>query len=339
MRDRLIVVGASAGGVEALRALVTNLPGPLPVPMVVVVHVSASARSSLPAILARDGRIPVVHATQGQQLARGTIHVAPPDHHVLVHDGHLRLSRGPRVNHHRPAIDPLFMSAARAVGRRAISVLLSGVLDDGTSGTGSIRDAGGTTIAQSPEDALFDAMPLNAIEQVGVDHVLPAAEIAARLVALVEEPVSRAVDDDDVPEDAVALAPVSSDIERELARERTENLSGASGYACPDCHGSLWELHDGGVARFRCRVGHSFGGESLLASMSEHLEKALWAGYRALVESAALAQRLEERSQIRGLVMLADRYRRNNVDARARAETLRSVLEHGQLVTGLNTDE
>lgn len=184
----LIVIGASAGGVEALRTVVAGLPADLAAAVLVVLHVPSDARSELPAILSRVSRMPVAHATADQALMRGTVTVAPPDHHLTVRGETLHLSRGPRVHGHRPAIDPLFRTAAHARAGRVIGVILSGALDDGTAGMLDIQLGGGVTIVQDPDDALYSGMPRSVLENVEVDHVLPAVAIPAALVELVGKP-------------------------------------------------------------------------------------------------------------------------------------------------------
>ncbi len=184
----VIVVGASAGGVEALDRLVAALPDDLPASLFVVLHVPPTGRSALPDILRRHCRLPVAHAIDGEAVKPGQVYVAPPDQHLLVADGQVRLGRGARENGHRPAIDPLFRSAAREYGPRVVGVVLSGVLDDGTAGLAAVKAGGGVAIVQEPADAMYPAMPQHALENVAVDHVLAAGEIAAALDRLAREP-------------------------------------------------------------------------------------------------------------------------------------------------------
>ncbi len=339
---RVVVVGASAGGVEALQSLVASLPANFSAPVIVVLHVAPSASSVLPAILERAGALEARHVVDGEVPAAGTVYVAPPDHHVLVtrtkgESVRLRLSRGPRVNGHRPAVDPLFMSAARVFGSRAISIVLSGVLDDGTSGTHAVMATGGTTIAQSPETARYAAMPRNAIEQASVKHVVETAAMGPLLAQLLAEGASAA---GEAELEGDVMADVDVEGELEVDPEGSAKVDGAaSGFTCPDCHGALWELDSGRVVRYRCRIGHSYGATSLLAMQSENIEAALWAGYRALEENAALAQRLAERMRARGVPALAERYEDRGKEALARAKTLKAVLERGQIVAELESDD
>jgi two-component system chemotaxis response regulator CheB len=185
---RLIVVGASAGGVEAMKRLASLLPGDLPAAVLLVIHFPTSAASRLPVILERSGPLPATHAIDGEPLRAGHIFVAPPDHHLLVRRGHVLLLRGPKENGVRPAVDPLFRSAARAYGPAVVGVLLSGTLDDGSMGFLSIREHGGRTVVQDPEEAGYPGMPLSALEQDAADHVCRLSDMAPLLTRLVTEP-------------------------------------------------------------------------------------------------------------------------------------------------------
>jgi two-component system, chemotaxis family, protein-glutamate methylesterase/glutaminase len=319
----VIVIGASAGGVEALRALVAGLRPDLPAAVLVVVHLPATAESALPAILTRHGRLPAHRAADGDRYERGHIYVAPPDHHLLVRGDRLRLTRGPRVNGHRPAIDPLFRSAARQRGARAVGIVLSGTLDDGTAGMAAIDNAGGATIVQAPSDALYAAMPQSVLEHVDVDHAVPISEMAELLGRIAGQPVATASAETDAPDTADPL---------ELEEPNEEELQGPpSLWTCPDCHGALWELDDAGVLRYRCHVGHAFAPDSLFAIQSDALEDAIWAAYRALRESAMLARRLADRARGQGLSSIAEQYETRHSEAMSRARVIGRVLRRGEL--------
>ena len=326
-RRDIIVIGASAGGVEALKTVVGGLPAALPAAVLVVLHVPSDARSELPAILARTSRLPVTHARFDRSLAVGTVTIAPPDHHLTVRGDELHLSRGPRINGHRPAIDPLFQTAARSGGRRVIGVILSGTLDDGSAGMLDIKLAGGATVVQDPDDALYSGMPRSVLEQMDVDHVLPAASIPAALVELAGI---------EVPDRPTRSAPgmdMSSpqdDLETELLSPG-DPIEPASGMTCPECHGALSLEATGTSERYRCRVGHAYTAKGLFAAQSEALEESIWASYRALEESASLSRRLADRARRQGLPLLAERYEQKYADAKGRADVVRAVLERGRL--------
>ncbi|MGH2541974.1 MAG: chemotaxis protein CheB, partial [Ardenticatenaceae bacterium] len=258
----IIVIGGSAGGVDALRQLIEMLPDDLPAALFVVLHFPAHAPSVLPRVLNRRTGLSVSHARDGEPIEQGRIYIAPPDRHLLIKRGHVRLSPGPRENSARPAIDPLFRTAATSYGPRVVGVVLSGSLDDGSAGLKLIRMRKGIVICQEPEEALFDDMPRNAIMTGDVDYILPLAGIAEKLVELayqsVEE-VGGVVMDEEVEFDNDIIA-------MEIGAIEGEDRSGLpSVFACPACGGVLWERDEAGLIRFRCRVGHAYSTDSLLA--------------------------------------------------------------------------
>ena len=322
----IITVGASAGGVEALAGLVRGLPADLPAAVFVALHVPAHGTSVLPQILSRRGPLPARHARDGEAIDPGRIYVAPPDQHMLIHGRVIRLSRGPRENGVRPAIDPLFRTAARWYGPRVVGVILSGTLDDGSAGLVAIKERGGVAIVQDPEEALFPGMPRNAIDAAPVDHILPTPAIPELLNRLARE---EAAGEGDVPmpDDMETEAAIA---EFELAALEDKDHPGSpSPYACPDCAGVLWEIQDGEMTRFRCRVGHAWSPTSLLAAQSKSLETALWTAFRALEERAALAIRSAERFRSKGRMGAASRFEAQARESKKRATLIRQVLLNG----------
>lgn len=282
----VVAVGASAGGVEALTRFVAGLPAELPYAVLVTLHLPPGAPSVLARILDRNGPLPAEAATDGAPLEPGTIRVAVPDRHLLIYDHQIVLSQGPTENGHRPAINALFRSVALSMGRRAVSVLLSGVLDDGALGSVAICSRGGTTIAQSPSDALFPAMPLAAIDAGVVDHQVEAGAVGSLLMRLAE----RTFEEPEMKHDA------RLDLENRIAMSRrfstefnTEDLGSPSGYTCPDCNGSLISVSDG---NYRCHVGHAWTPGALLDARDGEIESALWVAMRSLQEKAKLSRRL-----------------------------------------------
>jgi two-component system chemotaxis response regulator CheB len=320
--SRIVVIGASAGGLEPLQRIVADLPRDLRATVVIVCHMASSTPSVLPEIIGRSGRLPVVATSDGQPLRDGQVHVAIPDRHVLLLDGTIRLSRGPRENHHRPAIDPLFRAAARLYGGRAIGVVLSGSLDDGAAGLLSIERAGGVALVQAPDDALFPGMPRAALATVPRALQARAADMAALLARLVHDtPASR-------PEPQATPVP-SEDraADLELQDPRAAQHSGVpSEFVCPDCGGTLFELREGEMHRFRCRVGHAYSLESLRDATGEKLEDALWWAMRALQEHADLSRRVALRARAGGLEEVAKAYERTASDDERRAEMVRAAL-------------
>src|SRR5256886_2817550 len=239
----IVVVGASAGGVEALVALVRGLPADLPAALFVVLHIPPYSASQLPAILTHHGPLPAAHATHGEAIAPGRIYVAPPDHHLLVRDGQVELTRGPRENGSRPAVDPLFRSAARAHGSRVVGIVLSGALGDGSVGMMTIAARGGVTVVQDPKEALFESMPRAALQSVRVDHILPVHQIPALLGRLARAPAAEKGFPTRSTMDEMMPHLVRRDI---TAQERNERSGEATVYTCPECGGTLWQGGDHG---------------------------------------------------------------------------------------------
>jgi two-component system, chemotaxis family, protein-glutamate methylesterase/glutaminase len=288
---QLVVVGTSAGGLEALRLLVGALPADFAAPICIVMHTSPQSPSVLHEILNRSGRLKAVNSENGVRLQPGHIYVAPPDCHLVVEPGRLRVTKGPRENRFRPAVDPLFRSAAQVFGPAAIGVILTGHLDDGTAGLWAIKQLGGTAIVQDPEDALYPSMPANALNYVNVDYIVPLAEIVPILVRLTTAPKVEA----ERPE-----APEHVEVEVKIAKEQNpldaglEEIAKPSAFACPECHGVLLELQEGGRIRFRCHTGHAYSVDSLLAAISEGIEDSLWNAIRSLEEGALLMSQMAE---------------------------------------------
>jgi two-component system, chemotaxis family, protein-glutamate methylesterase/glutaminase len=292
----LVVIGASAGGVEALSELVRQLPRELPAAVLVTLHVMPTATSVLPTILTRQGMLPAEGARHGQRLERGRIYVAPPDFHLLVADGGIELSHGPRENGHRPGIDPMFRSAAREYGRRVIGVVLSGMLDDGTAGMRVISDSGGATIAQDPADSLYPGMPQSVIDHGVADHVLPVAAIGRCICELLEGQLP------DPPQRSNPGHGVAAAVSLDIADDRHPRDGDPSGLTCPECGGALWSSHEGDLLRFRCHVGHAYSVESMEVEQSRALESALWTAVRTLDEQADLFDRIARRSSSRATI-------------------------------------
>jgi two-component system chemotaxis response regulator CheB len=300
----IVAIGASAGGVEALSRLVNDLPAELPAALFVVLHVASGAPSNLPAILNRARRLPAAHAADNEGIRTGRIYVAPPDRHLVLADGHVRITMSPRENGHRPAVDPLFRSAARIYGQRVIGVVLSGYLDDGTMGLRLVKERGGIAVVQDPHDATAPDMPRNALEHVVVDHCVALDELGPLLVRLVDEA-------------AVTPSP---------AGDEGEPAGKPSGFTCPECHGSLAEVEAGDFVHFRCRIGHAYSPESLLAQQADALDRAQWAALRSLDENAALLRRLGLRAERRGDERLSGRFVHRAEDIESHAAVLRQRL-------------
>jgi two-component system, chemotaxis family, protein-glutamate methylesterase/glutaminase len=285
----IVVMGASAGGVETLAELMSGLPAEFPAAIFVVLHLLPTGHSVLPEILDRAGPLPATTAQNGEEIDRGRIYVAPPDRHLLLLAGKVRLSNGPRENGHRPALDPLFRSAARAYRERVIAVVLSGSLDDGTAGLRLVKRMGGATVAQDPEDALYSSMPASAVANKAADHVAPLAEIPALLSDLVDTSIEMVAGPFPDLEDLDPAEPDRSDDD--------PTAGDLTGLTCPECGGALWEhLDPDGYVRFKCHVGHAYSPDSLETAQSEGLEMAMWSALRTLEERGDLFRRLARRS-------------------------------------------
>ena len=289
LRHDIVVVGASAGGVEALMRVVGGLPADFAAAVFVVLHLQPESRSALAEILDRVGPLKAEHAQDQQPFEPGRIYVAPPNRHLVVHRGHVALKAGPRENSARPAVDVLFRSAARAYRRRVVGVVLSGTLRDGALGLAAIHMRGGVTIVQDPNEALFAGMPQSALSTAPVDFCLSSADIAVRLVELThhtfeQQPMHP-------PEaDKFEIATHAADEPENESSAKLPNA--ASGLTCPECHGSLWELRHDSNVRFECRIGHTYGVDALLAEQGEAVEAALWAAVNSMQERAGTFRRL-----------------------------------------------
>jgi two-component system chemotaxis response regulator CheB len=324
--ERIVVIGASAGGVDALTTLARSLPADFPAPICVVLHIPPDSPSLLAQILQRGCAMTVTDPQDGEKYQSGTMYIAPRDRHLLVAgDGTLRVARGPRENRHRPGVNPLFRSAALSHGRGAIGVVLSGTLDDGTAGLLAIKQCGGTAIVQDPLDALYPGMPQSALNHVKIDHCVPIQSLAALLVSVLQSelppraPRPARIDD-------MALEVKMAELQA-AALAQDERPGRPSPYSCPDCGGVLWEFdEDGEYLRYRCRVGHAFSPESMFGAQNQVLEEALWAAVKTLEESARLAKRLAASERERGHEWLAERFEQKERDARSRVETIRRFL-------------
>src|SRR5262245_13699616 len=288
-RHDLVVIGASAGGVEALKQLVACLPRDLPASVVAVLHLPAGGTSVLPSILDRAGPLAARPAHDGAPLEPGTIYVGVPDSHVQIDDGRLKVAGGPRENGHRPAIDPLFRSAAQSHRERAIGVILSGALDDGTLGLRAIKAHGGMTIVQDPQSALHPGMPRSAIRLVAPDRVLSPEQIAAAVAEFANG----------TGEKGHNGRRMEAPSEREQIREQAgpEQPGEETGLTCPECGGAIHELNDAGIVTYRCRVGHQYGSDTFVVEQSKTVENSLWAALRLLEERAVLMRRLADRHE------------------------------------------
>jgi two-component system chemotaxis response regulator CheB len=299
----IVVIGGSAGALSVLQRIVRDLPENFPAAVFVVLHMSPDAPSHLAEIVNRGGPLVAAFAKNEEKIAASRIYVAPPDQHLLVSDGNVRLRRGPRENRSRPAIDPLFRSAAQSYGRRVIAVLLSGLFDDGVQGLQVVSRSGGTVVVLQPDETQFPQMPENAIKLDHPDYILSAGDISIKIQELVAN---------------------SQSAEMPNHTKASKHSESASGYMCPDCGGALFEDTDEKIPHFRCRIGHSYSLNALLAGGDDALETALWAAVRSLQENAELKERTATMLERSGRDSNAVRIRE---DAKAQMEQSRLLRE------------
>jgi two-component system chemotaxis response regulator CheB len=330
--QRVVVIGASSGGIEAMKTIARSLPADFPAPVCVVIHTAADSIGMLGGILDRAGPLPAKMAVTGDRLQPGHIYVAPPDHHLLIEPGVLRLTRGPKENRFRPAVDPLFRSVAQVYGPSAVGVVLTGHLDDGTAGLWTIKQLGGVAIVQDPADAMFPEMPSSAVRHVNVDYSVPLADLAPLLVAVVSSPVD---------ERRSVMSPEKReqmDIEVKIAGEHNPldvnigKIAEPSPFACPECHGVLLRLKGVEPLRFRCHTGHGYSAPGLVAAVSDSIDEALWSAVRALHEGGMLLQHLGEHL-ISGDRAAADALAAQAGEARRQAEIVREVVTERRRLT------
>ena len=322
----IIVIGASAGGIEALSSIAAGLPPGFEGSIFVVVHTSADSPGVLDSILDRAGPLPARMATDGEKIAKGTIYVAPPDRHLILEPGRTCIGNGPKENRFRPAIDPLFRSAAQVYGPRAVGVILTGHLDDGTAGMAAIRSLGGTVVVQDPREALVPSMPESVIRRIEVDYLLPLGEIAPLLVSLASSTVE---------ENELA---VPDDLEREIRIAKGENaleagvlsLGEPTLFSCPECRGVLLRVNQEGPVRFRCHTGHAYTLDSRLAETELDIEAALWNAVRAIEERALLLHHAADHVPPGSNGTQSEALRRRADATSRRAELVRQLVAAGK---------
>ena len=320
----IIVIGASAGGLPLLRQLAASIPADFPAAIFVVMHTAPDGPGFLADILATGSKLPTSFPDNGEAIRRGRIYVAPPDHHVMLDPKEIVVVRGPRENRFRPAIDPLFRSAAVNHGSRVIAVILSGMLDDGASGMLSVKQCGGVAVVQNPAEADFPEMILSACAAVEPDYAVSVDAMPALFAKLLQEPVK--MNDDNM--DAAERARIETDLAamRRHGAAEVQALGTLSHLVCPECNGALWEVNDEHLLRFRCHIGHAFSAQSLAVDQADALERALSIALRTLDDTAALAGRLSGESEKNGRVQSALIFRRRREEAQQNAEVLRKVL-------------
>jgi two-component system chemotaxis response regulator CheB len=324
----IVVIGASAGGLEAIRQILGAMPRDLDAALLIVLHTASRAGSFLPKVFERACQLPVCHPSDGEVIERGKVYIAPPGFHMIVEGGLLRVLQGPRENLQRPAVDPLFRSAAAAYGRRVIGVILTGMLDDGTAGLMVVRASGGGAIVQDPETALYPAMPKSALDHVPDAQSVPLHQIPSLLLQMIRSPLppetrrSRKVP-------VAAVKETTRIAELDMSEISSEDRLGKpSPFACPDCGGVLWEIEQNGFLCFRCRVGHALTARYLGVEQRHAVETALWEALRALEESASLYRRMAARATQSNHLLPAQQFEDRAFNTEANSRILRGFLLH-----------
>ncbi|QJD78165.1 chemotaxis protein CheB [Spirosoma rhododendri] len=288
-KRNIVVIGASAGGVFALKQLVEALPADFPASIFIVMHVSPHSPSMLPAILSSAGPLPAEHPADGQLIRPGRIYIAPPDHHLLVEYDQIIVKKGPKENRFRPSIDALFRSAAYTYEARVIGVVLTGMLDDGTSGMWSIKRLNGITIVQQPDDAAYSSMPSSVLDFVDVDYSVPLNDMAALLTRLVTEPIPEPTRDAFQEQDRME-AEINIAAQENAFDIGILNMGDLTPLTCPECNGALVSIKEGKLIRYRCHTGHAYTANSLLAETTKSVEESFWKAIRSLEETVILLE-------------------------------------------------
>ncbi|GAB3903051.1 chemotaxis protein CheB [Larkinella knui] len=286
----IVVIGSSAGGVYALRDFVMNFPADFPATIFIVQHLSPDTPSFLPDILTRAGKVKATHPKDGERFQNGRIYVAPPDHHLLIENDTVLVKKGPKENQFRPSIDALFRSAAYGYGPRVIGVVLTGLLNDGTSGMWSIKRLGGVSVIQHPEEALYPSMPESVRQNVEVDYTVAIPQLASLLGELIQQEVDGKPPLTELEEKRMdtelKIAAAGNAFEMNIMEEGE-----LTSLTCPECHGSLVSIKEGRLLRFRCHTGHGFTSGSLLAGVTHSIEESLWNAVRSLEELVMLLEK------------------------------------------------
>jgi two-component system chemotaxis response regulator CheB len=323
----IVVVAASAGGLEPLRTLLAALPADLPASLLVVLHIPATGGRALPSILDRSGVLAAAAAEDGEPRRPGRVYVAPADLHLLVVDGLVRTSRGPRHNGVRPSADPLFRSAALYGGPRTIGVVLSGTLDDAALGAATVEQQGGCVIVQDPKEAAYASMPRCAVATTQHPMIRPAGKIAGLLTRLTHEKVE------------VRVGERPADLEEEVRGLLAVDLETIpaprdySGFTCPECGGPLYHARKHTADSYDCLVGHRWSPESLLEEQAGTVERAMWLAIRSLDERRRLTGRLAESARARGYPISAARFRATAAEAALAADVIRDATSKMNPVT------
>ncbi|MEH2444829.1 MAG: chemotaxis protein CheB [Nostoc sp.] len=325
----IIVIGTSAGGLKVLGAILGAVPADINAVFFIVQHLAADKPSILPEILTDVGSLPASHPVDGESIKTGRIYIAPPDYHLLVNEGLMRVVRGPQENRFRPAIDTLFRSAARAYGTRVVGVVLTGYLDDGTVGLQAIKKRGGVAIVQDPKEAEYPSMAKSALRYVKVDYCLPLAEIPDLVVRLSKEPPAQEEAYPVTEEIEIESRIAEQQMNTQELLENVEAIGTRTTYTCPECNGSIWQIGKGEPLRFRCHVGHSFTASVFLSEQTQNLENALWSAVRAMEEKVTFSRQMAERMRNYNLANAVTKYEDHAMNLDKEVSLIRDIILNG----------
>ena len=341
MIPRCIVIGASAGGYQVVVDIISQLPADLPVPIFIVIHIPAYEPSLLPSILDQAGSLHVIDPQDGALIQPGFVYVAPPDHHMLVDDGRVAVKSGPKENGFRPSIDALFRSAAYSYGPSVIGVILSGALNDGTSGLWSVKRLGGIAIVQDPLDARHPSMPRSALEYIEADYKVPAAQIAPLLIRLAHEAREQEmIMDKGIEEDAYRMAKeiqIAAGVN--LPEKTVLDLGELTPFTCPECHGVLVRIMEGGAVRFRCHTGDGYTADALLEHLMETVGESVWQTMRGFQEASMLLEHIGQHMQERGESDRAKVFLRKARELNQRASQFQRIALEQESLSNENIEE
>jgi len=334
---RVIVIGASSGGFEAFKTIIKNLPADFSVPIFIVWHMSPDVRGVLPQVFNRLNKIYAAHAYNNEEIKQNRIYVAPPDHHMLIEDGKIRITHGPKENRFRPAIDPLFRSAAYAYCNRVIGVILTGALDDGTTGLWTVKHYGGIAVVQDPMDAEVASMPENALREVKVDYTVGVSQLPQLLVRLSKEPVTEKAG---VMKNEQTKKEIDIAAEESALQKNFFAFGELSPYTCPECHGVLLRLHNDKIVRYRCHTGHAYSADTLVEALTEKIEDGLYNALRGMNESIILLNHIGDHFAEVNQPKLAALYFKKAKEAEERSQLVRkAAFLHEQLSKDLLMQE
>ncbi|MBD3583067.1 chemotaxis protein CheB [Flavobacterium selenitireducens] len=322
-RRNIIVIGASAGGFDSLKLLVSRFTEAHDLSVFIVWHISPEVSDFLPEVLDGCGALQAAHAVDGERIERSRIYVAPPDHHMIIDNDIVRVTHGPKENLFRPAVDPLFRSAAYSFGNRVIGIILSGALDDGVAGLWTIKSRGGTVIVQDPAEAEVRSMPESAIREVEVDYILPVSEMVDLIAELGLEAIPEATTGE--AGDIVISKEIDTAEGASAFRSGLYEMGELSPFTCPECHGVLSKITEGGRARFRCHTGHAFSAESLLSALAENIEDSLYGAIRGIEEKIMLLNQVGDHFAEMNDPTAAAAYFNGANDSLSRMDAIREV--------------